>query len=298
MPFVPAARASAAPLLALSLALVLALTGCGAGPDSPGGSSPGGSSGNAPSKSGSSAAPAERVGQPKANDPFDYQLGGAYDPPAGVRTVIRDRTAKPAPGVFNICYVNAYQTQPDAVGWWQKNHPDLLLRDADGDTVIDEDWDEPLLDISTADRRERLAGIVGGWIDGCARDGFDAVEADNLDSYLRSDSLLDREQATAFARLLAARAHRAGLSIGQKNAVEMSGARDAIGFDFAVAEECGRYDECGEYAEAYDDKVLVVEYRRPDFTAACEAWGDRLSIVLRDLDVVPAGEPGHVNERC
>ncbi|MFE3603929.1 endo alpha-1,4 polygalactosaminidase [Streptomyces sp. NPDC059096] len=288
MPFAPAARASAAPLLALSLAL--ALTGCG-----PTGDSPGKSADSSPAASTGSAS---QVEQPKANEPFDYQLGGAYDPPAGVRTVIRDRTAKPAPGAYNICYVNAYQTQPDAVEWWEENHPDLLLRDPDGDTVIDEDWDEPLLDVSTADRRERLAGIVGGWIDGCARDGFDAVEADNLDSYLRSDSLLDREQAVAFADLLAARAHRAGLAIGQKNAVEMSGSRDEIGFDFAVAEECGRYDECEEYADAYDDKVLVVEYRRPDFTSACEKWGDRLSIVLRDLDVVPAGEPGHVNARC
>ncbi|MFE3826307.1 endo alpha-1,4 polygalactosaminidase [Streptomyces sp. NPDC059092] len=288
MPFAPVARASAAPLLALSLAL--ALTGCGPSEDSPGKAS-----GNS---SATSASSAPQVKQPKANEPFDYQLGGAYDPPAGVRTVIRDRTSKPAAGAFNICYVNAYQTQPDAVEWWEENHPDLLLRDTDGDTVIDEDWDEPLLDVSTADRREQLAGIVGGWIDGCARDGFDAVEADNLDSYLRSDSLLDREQAVAFADLLAARAHRAGLAIGQKNAVEMTGARDEIGFDFAVAEECGRYDECGEYADAYDDKVLVVEYRRADFTTACEKWGDRLSIVLRDLDVVPAGEPDHVNERC
>ncbi|MFJ2210823.1 endo alpha-1,4 polygalactosaminidase [Streptomyces sp. NPDC101062] len=294
MPFAPAARAAAAPLLALSLAL--ALTGCGTTEDSPGGSSD-----NSPAKSASSAPQAKQPKQPKqpkANEPFDYQLGGAYEPPAGVRTVIRDRTAQPAPGAYNICYINAYQTQPDAVDWWEENHPDLLLRDTDGDTVIDEDWDEPLLDVSTADRRERLAGIVGGWIDGCARDGFDAVEADNLDSYLRSDSLLDREQAVAFADLLAARAHRAGLAIGQKNAVEMSGARDEIGFDFAVAEECGRYEECGEYADAYDDKVLVVEYRRADFTTACEQWGDRLSIVLRDLDVVPAGEPGHVNARC
>ncbi|MFD3912173.1 endo alpha-1,4 polygalactosaminidase [Streptomyces sp. NPDC058603] len=281
-----------APLLASALALALALSGCAASDSADG-------SGAAPPQTGASTT-GHAVRPPRANDPFDYQLGGAYDPPDGVRTVIRDRTAAPDPdpGIYNICYINAYQTQPDAVAWWRKNHPDLLLRDADGAIVIDEDWAEPLLDISTEDRRERLAGIVGGWIDGCADRGFDAVEADNLDSYLRSDGLLDRAEAAAFARLLAGRAHGAGLAIGQKNAAEMTGVRNEIGFDFAVAEECARYEECDAYAEAFDDRVLVVEYRRADLTAACREWGDRLSVVLRDRDVVPAGEPGHVNARC
>ncbi|MFC9652067.1 MULTISPECIES: endo alpha-1,4 polygalactosaminidase [unclassified Streptomyces] len=293
MPFAPAARLSLAPLLAPALALALALSGCAASDSADG-------SGAAPRKTEASPTTGHPVRPPRAHDPFDYQLGGAYDPPEGVRTVIRDRTAAPDPdpGVYNVCYVNAYQTQPDAVAWWRKNHPDLLLRDADGAIVVDEDWQEPLLDISTDDRRDRLAGIVGGWIDGCADRGFDAVEADNLDSYLRSDGLLDRAQAAAFARLLAGRAHRAGLAIGQKNAAEMTGVRDGIGFDFAVAEECARYEECDVYADAYDDRVLVIEYRRADLTVACREWGDRLSVVLRDRDVVPAGEPGHVNARC
>ncbi|MGW2513325.1 endo alpha-1,4 polygalactosaminidase [Streptomyces scopuliridis] len=294
MPFAPAARLSVAPLLALALAL----SGCAASDTAD--DSQGSGASAAPKGSESSAATGHAVRRPRANDPFDYQLGGAYDPPDGVRTVIRDRTAAPDPdpGIYNICYINAYQTQPDSVAWWRKNHPDLLLRDEDGATVIDEDWDEPLLDISTDDRRDRLAGIVGGWIDGCADRGFDAVEADNLDSYLRSDGLLDRGEAAAFAGLLADRAHRAGLAIGQKNAAEMTGVRDEIGFDFAVAEECARYEECDAYADAYDDKVLVIEYRRADLTVACREWGDRLSVVLRDRDVVPAGEPGHVNARC
>ncbi|MFF3753434.1 endo alpha-1,4 polygalactosaminidase [Streptomyces sp. NPDC002018] len=293
----PARRAVASPLVPLAslLALSLVLTGCG-GSGGPDGDGAGGAGTGRAGEGGSGTA--REVRPPGADEPFDYQIGGAYDPPAGVRTVIRDRTADPAPGAYNICYVNAYQAQPDAVSWWQRNHPDLLLRDAEGAAVVDEDWREPLLDISTGERRARLARIVGGWIDGCAERGFDAVEADNLDSYLRADGLLDRRQAAAFARLLAERAHRAGLAIGQKNAAEMTGLRDSLGFDFAVAEECGRYDECAVYADAYDDRVLVVEYRRADFTAGCREWGDRLAIVLRDRDVVPAGDPGHVNARC
>ncbi|GAA1188953.1 hypothetical protein GCM10009654_53140 [Streptomyces hebeiensis] len=291
----PSPAALAAPLVALALVL----TGCSAGADPGKGPAPKGGS----EASGSGAGADRDTGDgeirpPEARAAFDYQLGGPYEPPEGVTTVVRDRTAKPAPGAYNICYVNGYQTQPDAVDWWRENHSSLLLRDADGELVVDEDWDEPLLDTSTAERREELAHYVGGWIEGCAEKGFDAVEIDNLDSYLRSDDLLDRDQAAAFAELLADRAHGAGLAIGQKNAADMVGLRARIGFDFAVAEECARYDECDAYADAYDDRVLVIEYRARDLTTACDRWGDRLSIVLRDRDVVPAGEKGHVNERC
>ncbi|WP_338693237.1 endo alpha-1,4 polygalactosaminidase [Streptomyces sp. Q6] len=239
-----------------------------------------------------------RVVRPTADAAFDYQIGGPYRPPAGVRAVARDRSAAPARGLYNVCYVNAFQAQPDARAWWAREHPDLLLRNADGRLVIDEDWDEVLFDISTPGKRARLAAIVGRWVDGCADDGFQAVEPDNLDSYTRSQDLLDPADAVAFARLVADRAHDAGLAVGQKNTAELLARHAAVGFDFAVAEECARYDECGAYAKAYDDRVFVIEYRAADFTRACRAWGSRLSVVLRDLDVRPAGTKGYVRRAC
>ncbi|OCC10985.1 endo alpha-1,4 polygalactosaminidase [Streptomyces sp. PTY087I2] len=241
---------------------------------------------------------APKVVPPTANAAFDYQIGGAYTPPAGVEAVSRDRGARPVEGLYNVCYVNAFQAQPDALGWWEKNDPDLLLRDADGDPVNDEAWGEALLDTSTAAKRTRLAKIVGEWIDGCADSGFQAVEPDNLDSYERSDGLLTRAQNAAFAKLLADRAHAAGLAIGQKNTTDLLGQRKEIGFDFAVAEECGRYDECADYASAYDDRVFVVEYTAGDFKEACSSVGAKVSVVRRDLDVVPAGRPGYVFRAC
>ena len=39
---------------------------------------------------------------------FDYQLGGAYTPPKGVKIVARDRTESPAKGFYNICYINGF----------------------------------------------------------------------------------------------------------------------------------------------------------------------------------------------
>lgn len=224
---------------------------------------------------------------------FDYQIGGAYDPPAGTRYLARDRGAKPVKGLFNICYVNAFQAQPEEVGWWRRTHPDLLLS-RDGDLVVDEFWDEPLLDISTPTKRAALLGVVGAWMDGCARAGFQAVEPDNLDSFTRSDGLLTVDDADAFAGMLAERAHDLGLQIGQKNTVELVG---RVRFDFAVVEECQEYDECGVYTRAYK-RVLEIEYTRKSFEQACAARRRQVSLVLRDREVHAEGEPGYVFERC
>ncbi|WP_440582122.1 endo alpha-1,4 polygalactosaminidase [Streptomyces flavofungini] len=274
---------------ALLIALLSSLTACSSGGSD---TADPGESASRPAKDG--------VRQPTADAAFDYQLGGAYDPPAKTRAVSRDRSAKPAPGLYSICYVNAFQAQPGkkAARWWEREHPDLILRDDDGDPVIDEDWNEPLLDISTAKKRTALAEIVGKWIDGCAESGFDAVEPDNLDSYERSEELLTADDAAAFARLLAQRAHRSGLAIAQKNTTDLVDEHRRIGFDFAVTEECARYKECPDFAEAYDGKVFDIEYGTKDFDAACRTWGKDLSITLRDRDVLPAGEKGYVHKHC
>lgn len=234
---------------------------------------------------------------PPVNAGLDYQLGGEYPPPAGVEIVSRDRNAAPAPGLYNICYVNGFQTQPDEEEWWLSEHPDLILRDENGDPVIDPDWDEMLLDISTPEKRAALAEIVGGWITGCGADGFDAIEIDNLDTYSRSEGLLTQDHAVAFMSLLSQVAHDAGMAIAQKNSAEIVDRREEMGTDFVVAEECNRWDECQVYTDVYGDAVLVIEYRVQDFEAGCADFPG-LSIVLRDLDLVPEGDPGYVFDGC
>ncbi|MEV5456230.1 endo alpha-1,4 polygalactosaminidase [Streptomyces sp. NA03103] len=244
---------------------------------------------------GSARAEAAAYTPPPAHAGFDYQIGGAYTPPAGVDVVSRDHTASPAPGLYNICYVNAFQAQPGAEGDWDD---DLLLRDANGDVVYDADWGEAFLDIRTADKRERIAAKVGTWIDGCADKGFQAVEPDNYDSYTRAGDLLDAADAQGLIRLLAERAHSDGLAIGQKNTVELAPNRERNGLDFAVAEECGEWDECGDYTAAFGDRVIVIEYTAKGLSKACAGFGDELSIVRRDLDVSPEGSSGYVRETC
>lgn len=233
---------------------------------------------------GGPAAAASVVPPPVGVD-VDYQLGGVRSVPDRVGIVVRDRKAEPLAGRYNVCYVNGFQTQPDEKRLWRKRARLLLQRD--GRFVRDEEWNERILDIRTPGKRKRLARVVGRWIDGCARNGFAAVEFDNLDSFARSHGLIKRRHAKKFARALVRRAHRAGLAAAQKNWASLRGSR--LGFDFAIAEECGRYDECGRYAATYGRRVLVIEYRRKDFRRSCAEYGGRLAVVLRDRALAADG---------
>jgi len=87
----------------------------------------------------SPAAPATEVALPTPNVGWDYQIGGALTPARRVGVVSRDRNAAPSPGDYNICYVNAYQTQPDEQDFWMDDpeHWRLVLTDENGDPVVD-----------------------------------------------------------------------------------------------------------------------------------------------------------------
>ncbi len=231
------------------------------------------------------AGPAAAIEPLPVDTDVDYQLGGATAMPAHVGILVRDRRAEPAADRYNVCYVNGFQTQPDERRFWKKRMRLVLHRD--GRPVVDEAWGEWLLDLRTKRKRRALAAIVGRWTDRCADDGFDAVEYDNLDSFTRSHGLLERKEAVAFARLLVRRAHAAELAVGQKNLAGFDGSR--IGFDFAVAEECGRYRECHRYVASYGRRVLVIEYRKRDFVRACRRHADDLAIVWRDRSLSPEG---------
>jgi hypothetical protein len=251
-----------------------------------------------------SAAPAAAPGgvqAPPAHAPFSYQIGGAFSPQPGVVIVDRDRQAHPAAGLYNICYVNAFQAQPQERRWWLAHHRGLLLF-RHGHALIDRSWQEQLLDTSTAAKRRALARIVGAWFAGCAHAGSQAVEPDNLDSWGRSQGALTVHDNLAYAALLIARAHALRLAIAQKNAAELASSGRRLGFDFAIAEECQAYGECGAYRRAYGREVIEIEYADnggpAGFSAACRARGSRISIVYRDRNVTPAGHPGYLEQRC
>ena len=263
--------------------------------DAPGGDAPG-SDASGGDAAGGDASGGGALRLPPVNAKADYQLGGAYTPPTGVALVTRDRNAAPLEGVYNICYINGFQIQPDESAFWATMHSDLILRDG-GTPVVDTEWNETLIDISTADKRRQVAAIVDAWIDGCQAAGFDAIEIDNLDSYTRSHDLLVADHAVAAMALFAAHAHAVGLAIGQKNSSDLVARKAELGTDFATAEECDRYDECDAYRAGYGDHVIVIEYRRADFEAGCSKFPD-LSIVLRDVDLVTPTTSGYVYDAC
>lgn len=247
-----------------------------------------------------SAAPPVALPTPHAE--FDYQIGTPYTPPTGVRVISRDHTKDPAAGLYNICYVNAFQTQKGARGQWDA---DLLLRDENGKVIEDPEWEgEAILDLREDGKRKRIAAKVNGWIDTCAAKGFQGVEPDNYDSYGRSRGLFTAVQAQEYIRLLSAHAHDRGLAIAQKNTSELAGAARQNGLDFAVAEECGAWGECDVYANAFNDHVVVIEYSADGLNKVCDGYGgrpgfkDRLSIVRRDKSVTAPGNGEYVRTTC
>ena len=237
------------------------------------------------------------------NGVYDSQLGGAYAPAPEVTMVSRDRQDPSAPGLYSICYINAFQSQAHELDWWTANHPGLLLKAPDGSPLEDANWPgEFILDTSTADKRQAILGIVGPWIDGCAEAGFEALEPDNLDSWGRSAGALTMHDNLALATLLAVRAHARGLAIAQKNGIELGTlGRDQAGFDFVITESCAVYEECGAYVAVFGAAMLEIEYTDTPgaaFDTACAERGGAIAIVLRDRDLSAPGDPAYAFAHC
>ena len=190
---------------------------------------------------------------------------------------MRDSTDEPAAGVYSVCYVNGFQTQPgadlDAIDT-------LLLHDGD-ERVTDPGWpDEVLYDDQHPRAAQQVAELVGRALD-AVRQGLPGVDLDNVDSWTRSRGLLDVDDAEALANLLVSAAHDRDLAVGQKNAAEHSERFRAL-FDFAVVEECAQYDECEAYTDAYGELVYAVEYTDAQdvpFEEACSSYDGRPGFV-------------------
>jgi hypothetical protein len=215
----------------------------------------------------------------------------------------RDVTAPPLEGAYNVCYLNGFQTQPGALADWEDGDGGALLRDASGAVVMDPEWpDEAVLDPSTEQQRIAILAVMGPQIRNCADAGFDAVELDNLDTFLRFDGV-DRDGAMALATSYVELAHDEGLAVGQKNAADVgAAAREEAGFDFAVVEECAVYDECGVYRDVYGEHVLQIEYTDTDAGRSpvelC-ALPDRAPLtVVRDRLLAAPGDPDFHREQC
>lgn len=235
---------------------------------------------------------------PTPNVGFDYQIGGAFAPAPSVGIVSRDRKASPSSAPYDVCYVNAFQTEATP---GDPDHEDNWPPGVVWDEREDPDWPgEHPIDIGTNANRRTAAEFVNSRLEHCAQQGFDAVELDNLDTFTRyPDAPFDEQDAIAYARLLVEFAIESGLAVGQKNTPELLDvARTEIGFGFAIVEECGAYDECQPYVDTYEGRVYDVEYTAEGLAAACEAIGDVGTVIQRDRDLVTPDDPGYVFATC
>jgi Glycoside-hydrolase family GH114 len=271
--------------------LLLLVSACDSS-DGGGGSTDAGR-GDAPMSDG----PSVMLKLPPVNAKFDYQLGGTYEPPAGVTVVVRERHATPAPDVYNICYVNGFQIEAADESSWVNGHSDLILRDGNGDFVVDPQSSQMLLDIRLAEKRTAIASIIGAEVRQCAQNSFNAVEIGHLDSYTHSQGLLNEQQAVYTMKMLADHAHAVGRPIAQNNASALAARKAELGTDFAIVEGCSGSNQCGTYAAGYGDHVLVLEHVQQDFDAACTAFPN-LSVVLRDPDLVTPQSAAYVYDGC
>jgi hypothetical protein len=126
-------------------------------------------------------------------------------------------------------------------------------------------------------------------LDLAVQKGCDGVEPDNVDGYTNGPgfSLSDSTQLD-YNRFLANEAHARGLSIGLKN--DLDQVPSLVGsFDWALNEECYRYQECGLLAPFINagKAVFHVEYGGSSLASTvCAATKPRgFSTLIKKLDL-------------
>ena len=237
-----------------------------------------------------------RIAAPPLDGRFDYQMGKTYPPAGAVGIVVRAHTQARVEGSYNICELSGFRVHEQDRERWLQQYPELILRDALGIPVVDK-YSSLLIDVSTEEKRAALTTIIGEQIASCAIAGFDAVAINDLDAYAESRGRVEAQNVLDTMKALSTIAHTYQLAVGQKNASELAMHRSVIDADFAIAEECNRYDECDMYRATYGDHVLVIEYRRSDFEAGCRNY-PQLPIALRDATLVAPDEPGYLYAGC
>lgn len=195
-------------------------------------------------------------------DSFIYDLPGVetnYDEKVVAidlfDTAVSQITQLKSEGKSIICYFSAGTVED-----WRPDS-DSFPSEAVGSNM--DEWEgEKWLDTTHTGVRS----IMEDRIQLAAEKGCQAVDPDNIDGYLHATSFdLTINDTKNYLIFLANEAHSRGLLIGMKNAAEIAG--DGSDFvknymDFAVVEECHRYDECDQYSAFIQlgRPVFAVEY--------------------------------------
>jgi len=222
--------------------------------------------------------------QPAPQTTWQWQLTGTVDGTVAAAVYdidLFDNDATVVGSLHNagrrvVCYLSA--------GSWENWRPDAALFPAD---VLGRSngWPgEKWLDIRRVDV---VLPIMEARLDLCRARGFDAVEPDNIDGYANNTGFpLTAQDQSTYNRLLADAAHARNLSIGLKNDLEQVGELQPW-FDFAVNEECFRYNECDLLKPFIDagKAVFNVEYDLPTSAFCAQANRLRFSSMRKDMNL-------------
>jgi hypothetical protein len=262
----------------LALASSLVLAGCGAVGQAPElGSGPDGGGVDAGQADGGTQGGG--IWRPASGTNWQWQLQGTIDTTVDAAMYDIDLFDAPqstidalhATGRIVVCYFSAgtYEDwRPDAPGF-----PSSAL----GNSVAGwpgESW------LDTRDSTVR--SIMQARLDRAVQKNCDGVEPDNMDGHANGPGFpLTANTQLDYNRFIANEAHARGLSVGLKNDVDQAAALEPS-FDWALNEECSRYDECATlepFVQA-NKAVFHVEY-----ASVCPAPIAGHSLLLKHLDL-------------
>lgn len=223
--------------------------------------------------------------RPSAGATFQIQLQGdvdlsydatvydvdMFDTPSSVVSELHDM------GRQAVCYVSA--------GSYERWRPDAddFPRKVLGNGLAG--WPgERWLDIR---KLRLLRPIMQARLRMCADKGFDGIDFDNVDGFTNETGFsLTRRDQIRYLRFLSRAAHARGLAAGMKNLPQLAREMEPR-FQFAVNEQCFRYDECEEYLAFIEagKPVFNIEYglEVESFCPQANEWGFTSQRKPRDL---------------
>jgi len=142
---------------------------------------------------------------------------------------------------------------------------------------------EKWLDVRNATVRQ----IMAARMDLAKSKGCDGLEPDNVDGYSNKSGFpLTMQDQISFNSFLADQAHARGMVVALKNSTDL--VDSLVGkFDFAVVEECFKYNECSAYSPfiSQNKAVLNAEYSSYSSSICSQAASLKFSTVFFNLDL-------------
>ena len=220
---------------------------------------------------------------PKPGTTWQWQLTGSVDTSVDAQMydidlfTTSDATVQAlhAAGRSVVCYFSAGSYEPD--------RPDSAALSKTGLGKTLDGWpDEKWLDV----RSSAVRDLMKARLDSAKAKGCDGVEPDNVDGFDNDNGLgLSENDALDYDHFLATESHARGLSIGLKNSLGLVSQLVAA-FDWALNEECQKYDECDSlqpFIEA-GKAVFHCEYGKTT-SGICDKAPAGFSTIVKNLDL-------------